>query len=543
MKTRILLFVLLLMAVNAVRAADEFFSVVPRPAVLIEGKGVFVFNGKTTINYPEYEGDSIRHVGELFVGLFRKATRLFLKEVKVEKATVRLVMDASLPREAYRLSVASKGIQIQASAPNGFFYALQTLKQLLPRNVMAGVFVKQLYAVKCVDIQDQPRFGWRGFMLDEGRHFFGKEEVKRILDVMATYKMNRFHWHLTEDQGWRIEIKKYPLLTEVGAWRNSKTLAWGDMKPDGQRYGGFYTQEDIREIVAYARERFIEILPEIDMPGHFQAALAAYPELSCEPQKAHQVWLEQGISTDVMNVASPAALQFTKEVIDELIQLFPFRYIHLGGDECPTDKWKENMACRDLAGQLGTTNYRDLQTHFYRQIQAYIASKPQIEQRKLIFWNEVLHGNTDNLKGMTVMAWIGADRAALQAAEQGFDNILTPQIPYYINRRQSPSATEPMTQGRGTETVEAVYKYRPAKDVPSALLPYYKGVQGNCWTEWVTDSRTLEYLILPRLAAIAEAGWTPESRRDYPDFVKRMQSDSTYYQLRHYQYGRHIFTK
>ena len=203
----------------------------------------------------------------------------------------------------------------------------------MPCNVMAGVATSDhsQWSLPSVEIEDAPRFEWRGFMLDEGRHFFGKDEIKRVIDMMAIYKMNRFHWHLTEDQGWRIEIKKYPKLTETGAWRNSKVLAYGDVKPDGERYGGFYTQKDIKEIVAYAKKKFIEIIPEIDIPGHSQAAVAAYPEfLACDPENKHEVWLQQGISTDVINVANPKAMQFAKDVIDELTELFPFNYIHLG---------------------------------------------------------------------------------------------------------------------------------------------------------------------------------------------------------------------
>lgn len=380
-------------------------------------------------------------------------------------------------------------------------------------------------------------------MLDEGRHFFGKEEVKRILDMMAAYKMNRFHWHLTEDQGWRIEIKKYPKLTEVGAWRQSKVLGWGDTKPDGQRYGGYYTQEDAREIVKYARDRFIEVVPEVDIPGHSQAAVAAYPEfLSCDPQNEHGVWLYQGVSSDVINVANPRAVTFAKDVIDELIDIFPFGYIHLGGDECPVNKWKENADCTEQLKSLGSDNYRDLQINFYRQLKQYIASKPQNRQRKLIFWNEVLHGNTTSLgEDFTVMAWIGADAAARDAVNRGLTTILSPQIPYYINRRQSKDPNEPRSQGYGTETLEAVYNYVPMKDVPATQYPQYLGVQANFWTEWVETSSVLEYLMFPRLAAVAEAGWTPQQLRSYPNFLQRMQLEPSFYQAKGVNYGKHAF--
>ena len=399
------------------------------------------------------------------------------------------------------------------------------------------------YPIPCVEIEDEPRFGWRGFMLDEGRHFYGKEEIKKILDVMAAYKMNRFHWHLTEDQGWRIEIKKYPKLTEVGAWRDSKVLGWGDVKPDGQRYGGYYTRKDVKEIVEYAKERFIEIVPEVDIPGHSQAAVASYPEfLACDPENKHEVWLWQGVSADVINVANPKAVQFAKDVIDELTEMFPFGYIHLGGDECPTSKWERNSECQALLKEIGSTNYRDLQIHFYKQLKEHIAQKPADKQRKLIFWNEVLHGNTAPLgDDITIMAWIGADRAAVDAAKRGMNTILSPQIPYYINRRQSKLETEPRSQGHGDETVERVYSYKPMNGVDAELQPKYMGVQANFWTEWVEEPSVVQYLMLPRLAAVAEAGWTPAERRDYNDFVRRIQGEAVYYRLKGVDYGKHIF--
>ena len=359
---------------------------------------------------------------------------------------------------------------------------------------------------------------------------------------MATYKMNRFHWHLTEDQGWRFEVPKYPKLTEVGAWRNSKVLGWAETKPDGQRYGGFYTKKYIQEIVEYAKARYIEIMPEVDIPGHSQAAVASYPqELACDPQNPHEVWLWQGVSSDVINVANPAAVQFAKDVVDELIELFPFGYIHLGGDECPVAKWKENEQCKARLAAIGSQNYRDLQIDFYAQLHQHIAQKPAQEQRKLIFWNEILHGNTSMLPNdITVMAWVGANQAAVEAAKRGLTTILSPQIPYYINRKQSPLPTEPMSQGRGTESVEAVYSYVPMAGVDDSLQSKYMGVQANFWSEWVADESTLQYLMLPRLAAVAEAGWTSQHRRDYKDFIFRLQTESDYYRHKCLNYGKHV---
>ena len=554
-----LLFVLL--CLFTLQGVAQEISIIPKPAEMQVQEGEFLFNGEVVLCYPEIKDGGVDAVVDNFVEGMNNATGvklvkdrlkdgLFLgwdvQEVaKKGDAHIVLYVDEYMGKEAYRLSVTPKRINIAAATPAGFFYALQTLKQLMPRNVMAGVrdeSVKE-WSIPCVFIVDEPRFSWRGFMLDEGRHFYGKEEVKKIIDVMAAYKMNRFHWHLTEDQGWRIEIKKYPKLTEVGAWRDTKVCAWGDVKPDGIRYGGFYTHEDIKEVVAYAKERFVEIVPEVDIPGHSQAAVASYPEfLACDPENNHEVWKWQGVSGDVINVANPMAVQLAKDVIDELTELFPFGYIHLGGDECPTYKWERNAECQALLKEIGSTNYRDLQIHFYKQLKDHVAAKPVEKQRKLIFWNEVLHGNTASLgNDITIMAWIGADGAAVDAAKRGMTTILSPQIPYYINRRQSKLATEPMSQGYGDETVERVYNYKPMNNVAEELQPKYLGVQANFWTEWVVEPSVVEYLMLPRLAAVAEAGWTPAELRNYDDFINRLQGEAKYYQLRGVDYGKHVF--
>ena len=554
-----IVFALLLLLCVSLQAQE--ISIIPKPAEMQIEEGEFSFNGKVVLCYPQIKDDGIDAVVDNFVREIKKTTGvklvkdrlkdgLFLglhvqEAAKKGDAHIVLYVDEYMLKEAYRLSVTPKRINIAASTPAGFFYAFQTLKQLMPRNVMAGVPDDSVeeWRVPCVFIVDEPRFSWRGFMLDEGRHFYGKEEVKKIIDVMAAYKMNRFHWHLTEDQGWRIEIKKYPKLTEVGAWRDSKVCAWGDVKPDGIRYGGFYTHKEIKEVVEYAKERFVEIIPEVDIPGHSQAAVASYPEfLACDPENKHDVWLWQGVSSDVINVANPLAVQFAKDVIDELIELFPFGYIHLGGDECPTYKWERNSDCQALLKEIGSEKYRDLQIHFYKQLLDHVAQKPAEQQRKLVFWNEVLHGNTESLgKDITIMAWIGADGAAKDAAMRGMTTILSPQIPYYINRRQSKLETEPKSQGYGDETVERVYNYKPMNNVDEELQSKYLGVQANFWTEWVVEPSVVQYLMLPRLAAVAEAGWTPAELRNYDDFIGRLQGEAKYYQLKGVDYGKHVF--
>lgn len=544
MKLKYILTLLWIACGSGMLSAQEV-ALVPQPSHLNVTNESFEFGKQVKAKVAPYQGDSINIVFDSFKDDFRKATGIKIASTRNEaKATILLNLNKELAADAYKLNVSKEQIRIEAARPVGFFYALQTLKQLMPRNVMAGVAMteQKAWSIPTVEIEDAPRFQWRGFMLDEGRHFFGKEEVKRVLDMMATYKMNRFHWHLTEDQGWRIEIKKYPKLTEVGAWRDSKVLAYGDVKADGERYGGFYTQKDIKEVVEYAKKKFIEIVPEIDIPGHSQAAIAAYPEfLACDPQNEHGVWLRQGVSADVINVANPKAVQFAKDVIDELTELFPFGYIHLGGDECPTQKWEKNEECKALLNEIGSTKFRDLQLHFYKQLKEHIAAKPANQQRQLIFWNEVLHGNTELMgNDITIMAWIGANKAAKQAAKLGMNTILSPQIPYYINRKQSNLPTEPKTQGQGTETVEAVYNYQPLNGVDAELQPYYMGVQANFWSEWVIEASTLEYLILPRLAAVAEAGWTPQEKRNFESFKERIRKDAELYELKGWDYGKHI---
>ena len=544
-------FLLLLLSIFVLTATAQELSLIPQPQSVEVKEGAFLFK-KGTLLYVDAAADAaVKNVAERFAATMHATTGVKLKVISdckkfdSRKAAIFLVVVPDMSDEEYSLDVRENFIFVEASKPAGFFYAFQTLKQLMPRNVMAGVPDSDIkeWSIPAVVIEDAPRFSWRGFMLDEGRHFYGKEEIMKIIDVMSAYKMNRFHWHLTEDQGWRIEIKKYPKLTEVGAWRDSKVCAWGDVKPDGIRYGGYYTREDIKEVVEYAKERFVEIVPEVDIPGHSQAAVASYPEfLACDPENKHDVWLWQGVSGDVINVANPLAVQFAKDVIDELTEMFPFGYIHLGGDECPTAKWERNAECQALLKEIGSANYRDLQIHFYKQLKDHIAQKPAEQQRKLIFWNEVLHGNTESLgDDITIMAWIYADGAAKDAAKRGMNTILSPQIPYYINRKQSDLPTEPHSQGYGTETVERVYDYKPMNDVPEELQGKYMGVQANFWTEWVVEPEVVQYLMLPRLAAVAEAGWSAAEKRDYNSFLSRLQGEQVYYRLRGVDYGKHVF--
>ena len=458
----------------------------------------------------------------------------------------------ALAPEGYTLKVASTGVTIGATTATGCYYAFQTIKKLLPPHVMAGVSDAKVssYALPIVDIADEPRFAYRGFMLDVSRHFFEMEELKRMIDVMAYYKMNRFHWHLTDDQGWRIEIKKYPKLTSVGSVRSNSYMC--DFKYGGyytnETYGPyFYTQEEARELVAYARERHIEIVPEVEFPGHACAAVAAYPEFSCWPNGSHSVQVNGGIFSDVLNVANPNAVRFAKDVLDEIVDIFPYEQIHIGGDECPTSAWSGNAECQALMQEMGFTNIRELQSYFVRQLSDHLTSKEGDEHRTVIMWNESLSASGTNVEmiegtGGTMMCWEPSNTypTALKAAKMGMKSIITPQTAYYINRKHNNEPGEPKVAGGGADNLQAVYNHKPIPaDVPAELHPYYYGIQGTFWTEHVGDDMLLEYLALPRLIAIAESAWSPQEKKDFNDFCRRVAADMVLLNYNKYTYARY----
>lgn len=455
--------------------------------------------------------------------------------------------------EGYTLDITEQGIKIAANTEQGFYYAFQTIKKLLPPCVMAGMKDTKVtsFPLPLLSITDSPRFQYRGFMLDVARHYFEVSEIKRMIDVMSYYKMNRFHWHIVDDQGWRIQIDKYPKLTTIGATRSN---SW-NVDPiyggyyTNEPYGPyFYTKEEARQIVEYAKERHIEVIPEIEFPGHACAALAAYPEFSCTPNGSHSVKIDGGVYADVFNVANPATLQFAKDVLDEITDIFPYHTIHIGGDECPTSAWNSNEECQQLMQQEGFGNIRELQSRFVRLLADHLAAKEDDKKRNVIMWNESLTANGTNvelIKGTngTFMCWeIGkVQSAALQAAQLGMNNIITPIGPYYINRKQSTDADEPAVAGNGNDNLRTTYEYVPVPtSVPAELHKYYIGVQGTFWTEHVQRNDLLEYLALPRLIAIAETGWSPAGKKNFDDFCRRITADSVLLNYNNYQYGRHF---
>ncbi len=406
---------------------------------------------------------------------------------------------------------------ILAKTEKGAFYAVQTLLQLMPAEVFStdGKLAFPI-PVQGAEIYDEPRFAYRGMHLDVGRNFFDVDAVKRYLDLMAMHKYNKFHWHLTEDQGWRIEIKKYPKLTEIGGFRKETVIDHASVKPakyDGKRYGGFYTQDEVKEIVAYAGERFIEVIPEIELPGHAQAAIAAYPELGCldEPLEVRTIW---GVSENVY-CPKEETFEFLENVIDEVIALFPSKYFHIGGDECPKKQWEENEFCQALIKKEGLKDEHELQSYFIKRIEKYLNSKG----KNLVGWDEILEGGL--APNATVMSWRGM-KGGIEAANEGHDVIMTPTSHCYFDYYNSLNANEPLAIG-GYLPVEKVYSFEP---IPPAIANdkrhHIIGAQANLWTEYIPTLEHLEYMTYPRGAAMAEVVWSDTLTRNYDNFSKRL---------------------
>ncbi len=535
------LFLLLAVAIltTVVCHAEQFVNLTPAPANMNVGTGVFRIPAGMKITAqgltPEMQSEVTK-----FISDFNKSTGLGIGEGKNGRMTVRL--NKEIATEGYNLEVTAKGIVLEASSPAGLFYGLQTIKKILPANVMAGTNYprQKSYELPVVSIQDRPAYGYRGFMLDVSRHFFTADEIKRMLDVMSYYKLNRFHWHLTDDQGWRLPMDKYPLLTTVGATAPDVVITDYRAKKQykaGKPYGPYsYTKEEIKDIVDYAKKLHIEVVPEVDMPGHFVAAMVAYPELSCDPKADRKVWDHGGVSRDVLNVANPAAVKLGEDVIDQLAELFPYPYIHIGGDECPTVAWENNADCRALMEKEGMKNPRQLQNRFIKQM----ADRAAKHGKKLYVWNEALTeegADSAMLKNIdaTVFCWVGVPQAVKKATSNGLGAIFTPIGPYYINRRQSRDAAP--GAGPGNDDVKRTYTTVPFTTAVGSK-DNCLGVQGTFWTEHVSDPDYMEYLALPRLIAIAEAGWTPQEKKDFADFQKRMTADAQLLDLGGYKYTR-----
>ncbi|WP_289617087.1 family 20 glycosylhydrolase [Alistipes finegoldii] len=453
---------------------------------------------------------------------------------------IRFVTDESLPAEGYELNVDGEGIEVRASQFPGFLYALQSLGQLLPAAVYGTEPAPDAaWEVPCVKIADAPRFAYRGMHLDVARHFFSVDEVKRYIDVMAIHKLNTLHWHLTDDQGWRIEIKRYPELTAVGSIRKATVVRkeWGTY--DGTPYGGFYTQDEIRDVVKYAADRGVTVIPEIDLPGHMLAALTAYPELGCTGGP-YEVWGRWGVADDVLCPGREKTFEFLEGVLTEVMELFPSEYIHIGGDECPKVRWEKCPRCQAKIRQLGLKDDGEHTAEHY--LQSYVTDRIgkflARHGRRIIGWDEILEGRAPS--DAVVMSWRGSE-GGIAAAKLGHDVIMTPNSHFYFDYYQSlDTDAEPFGIG-GYIPMEQVYSYDPAfPELTPEQQRHILGVQANLWTEYVLSDEHLEYMLLPRLAALSEVQWCLPETKDWNRFIGSFRMDKIYSQLG-YEFAKHIF--
>jgi hexosaminidase len=509
---------------------ENVYSIIPAPLSIKELPGNFVFGEKSKIILSALTSET-RLAADFLALLINNPTGLNIPVetgTKAGSGSVIMLLDTAIANnEGYNLTISRKRIIVRAKNAVGLFYAVQTIRQLLPPEIeksikSAGI----LLTVPCCEIKDEPRFIYRGMHLDVARHIFPVEYVKRYIDMMALHKMNTFHWHLTDDQGWRIEIKKYPRLTEVGGFRKETLIGHGGKKPfqyDKKRYGGFYTQEEVRDIVAYAGSKFITVIPEIEMPGHAMAALASYPELACT-KGPFTIATRWGIFDDVFCAGKENTFKFLEDVLTEVITLFPGKYIHIGGDECPKTKWKKCPLCQARIRQEGLKDENELQSYFIRRIEKFIVSK----DRKLIGWDEILEGGL--APEATVMSWRGI-AGGIEAAKQGHDVIMTPGTYLYLDKYQAEPKDQPLAIG-GYLPLEKVYSYDP---LPPELIPAEKkfilGPQGNLWSEYLITPEYMEYMAYPRMFAVSEVGWTSSVQKDFEDFIARLEVQKRRYDL------------
>ena len=526
----------------ALSATKSEICIVPYPNEIAVGKGCFDAKG-ASFTYDAAMDEPSVNVVKAFASQLSMVSGAenAVSAGQSDKGFV-FVMNAALPSEAYTLDVKPEVVRVEASSLRGFNYAVQSIKQLLPVEVFAGEpSPKVKWIMPVVKISDQPRFAYRGLHLDESRHFFGVEEVKRYLDIMEVYKLNKFHWHLTDDQGWRIEIKKYPGLTEVGSRRKGTCIKkeWDNL--DGVPYGEgmWYTQDQIREIVAYAAAKGIDIIPEIDLPGHMLGALSAYPELGCTGGP-YEVWTRWGVSPDVLCAGNEKVYEFLENVLSEVCDLFPYEYIHIGGDECPKTSWEKCPKCQAKIQELGLvdkdgeTAEHYLQSYVITRIEQFINSKG----RKIIGWDEILEGGI--APNATIMSWHG-DNPGWKAAAMGHDAIMTPNYCMYFDKYQSTDEpNEPFGIG-GYLPVDKVYAYDPCPaDMPEQEKAHILGVQANMWTEYIASVDHLYYMLLPRLAALSEVQWCNADRKDWERFYAVADRCCELYKVMGYNYAQHV---
>lgn len=509
----------------------DAFSIIPQPLTLEPKEEAFILNQTTQIWIDANE--EVRGVATLLAQGLQDFVRIrpqIVEKRSKNTRTIRLqLVDDTLGDEGYRLSVGPNEIVASASKPNGLFYAIQTIYQLLP----LADSVSEIVSIPAVSIVDKPRFGWRGLLLDSGRHFYSVDYIKKYIDYLSKHKLNVFHWHLVEDHGWRIEIKKYPRLTEVGAWRPSTNFIRGKYYINSNPHGGYYTQDDIRDVVAYAQERYVTIVPEIEMPGHVLSALIAYPELSCTGGP-FEFPLEWGIQKDVYCAGNEQVFTFLEDVLSEVIELFPSEIIHIGGDEVPKDRWKACPKCQKRIKDEGLKDEHELQSYFITRMEKFLNSKG----RRIIGWDEILEGGL--APNATVMSWRGV-KGGIEAARMGHPVVMTPNTHLYLDYFQGEPYLEPPAY-KGHTPLRKVYGYEP---VPEELnddeKKYIIGVQGNVWGEVIHSRTQADYMAYPRGAALAEIAWTPKEHKDWEDFKRRIEAQYQRYDIMGVNYAKSAY--
>ena len=511
---------------------DSLNTIIPRPQFFKSKSGVFEIGSGTVIWVDQKQAD-LQAIGrQLADGLsaVRGSALKLLQDQPAQRGRgIRLVVQPGLdlPEEGYRLEAGREAIVILAKTATGVFYGVQSLLQLVRKE-------DRRVWVPAVSVQDQPRFAWRGMMLDVGRYFYSVDFIKKLLDNMALYKMNRFHWHLTDDQGWRIEIKKYPELTAKGAWRSETQFArGGDRWVDKNPHGGFYTQEQVKEVVRYARSKCITVIPEIEMPGHSLAALSVFPELSCTggPFKIPGQWK---IEKDVYCAGNEKTFAFLQDVLSEVIALFPGTVIHIGGDECPKDRWKACAKCQQRIKEEGLKDEHELQSYFIKRMERFLLQK----KKTIIGWDEILEGGL--APNAMVMSWRGT-KGGIEAAKLKHPVVMSPNTYMYFDYYQGEHHIEPYANGN-LLPIKKVYEYEPVpEELTESEKPFIAGVQANVWTEFIHSNATAEYMIFPRIAAAAEVGWTSKDQKNWTDFSKRIEQEFVRYDGADIHYARSIY--
>lgn len=520
------------------RTLNSDYEIIPKPLdVNCKGDASFLLKDGVAVIYPE-NNQKMQDNAEFLVDYVEKQTGVKLTShagMPVDGA-ICLTLDLSDDNaEAYKLIVNDKRVCISGASEAGVFYGIQTLRKSLP--VAQDINVN----LSAVEIYDKPRFAYRGAMLDVARHFYTVDEVKTFIDMLALHNINRFHWHLTDDQGWRIEIKKYPKLMSVASERKETVVGrWYSGIYDGKPYGGYYTQDELRDVIDYAAKRHITIIPEVDLPGHMQAALTAYPELGCTggPYEVRTIW---GVSQDVLCVGNDFTLQFVKDVLSEVADIFPSEYIHIGGDECPKVRWEKCPKCQERIKSLGLksdakhTKEQRLQSYVIQEAAKYLKEKG----KRIIGWTEILEGGL--VPDATLMSWIG-ESGGIEAAHQHHDVIMTPNTYLYFDYYQSKKVEdEPLAIG-GYLPIEKTYNYEPMpKELTEEEQQYIKGVQANLWTEYIPVFSQVQYMVLPRLGAAAEVQWTDPSKKDYKDFLRRVPHLVAVYDCYGWNYATHVY--